>query len=139
MNLKIHYIVTIIPIQSYSNIFQHLWRFSEMVVPKNLDVLFWKILLKKYQPSIFYHGNSHDIGFFHIFPTGNLPDPPSAGLLRGRARELLRRDGAEGCALQKPCWPLEVDDCVMDGMATGMATKLDDEWKIGKLDSGKMI
>ena len=44
-----------------------------------------------------------------------------------------------GCALQKPCWPLEVDDCVMDGMATGMATKLDDEWKIGKLDSGKMI
>ena len=66
-----------------------------MVVPKNLDVLFWKILLKKYQPSIFYHGNSHDIGFFHIFPTENLPDPPSAGLLRGRARELLRRDGAE--------------------------------------------
>ena len=40
-----------------------------------------------------------------------------------------------GCALQKPCWPLEVDDCVMDrrdgngdGNAVGWWVE---DWKIG--------
>ena len=40
-----------------------------------------------------------------------------------------------GCALQKPCWPLEVDDCVMDpsrgagdGSTTGMATERTSCW-----------
>ena len=102
---------------------------------------FGKSYKKNINHPLFYHGNSHDIGFFHIFPTGNLPDPPSAGLLRGRARELLRRDGAERLrAAEAPAgrWRSTTASWT-DGMATGMATKLDDEWKIGKLDSGKMI